>query len=126
MTFEEAHRRIKRGDLEALRAALDLGLDPNLTNRFRWSLLMLCAMEGFLDAGKLVHAAGARIESENNVGETALSLAAHAGHLRFVEWLVAKGAPKNPSPHGHDLATWVENTSGLPQSKIAAILDALR
>ena len=33
MTYEEAHRAIKRGDLVRLRAELESGLTPNLSNR---------------------------------------------------------------------------------------------
>src|SRR5205085_8380798 len=46
MTFDQAGCCIKKGDVVALRRALDSGLDPNLANRFSWSLLMLSAIEG--------------------------------------------------------------------------------
>ena len=54
MTFDEAHQRIKRGDIDAVRPALDQGLSPSDTNRFGWSLLMLAAIQGTTEIGKLL------------------------------------------------------------------------
>ena len=46
MTFDEAHRVIKRGDISLLRSELEGGLSPNLCSRYSWTLLMLAAMDG--------------------------------------------------------------------------------
>jgi ankyrin repeat protein len=54
MTFEEAHRVIKKGDLARLRKELDDGLNPNLANQRFWTLLMLAAMEGDTSIGALL------------------------------------------------------------------------
>jgi ankyrin repeat protein len=126
MTFEDAHRRIKRGDLIALRNALDAGLDPNLANRFSWTLLMLAALEGNTQIGKMLFAKGAEVERQNKVGETALSLAAHKGHERFVDWLLRIGATTDVQPHGHSLRNWIVQTSGLPSAKQQSMLALLR
>jgi ankyrin repeat protein len=122
VTFDEAHRRIKGGDLDAVRSALDQGLSPSETNRFGWSLLMLAAIQGTTEIGKLLISSGAPIDSANDLGETALSLAAAGGHAEFVKMLMESGAPTECHPHGHDLQTWLRIASGLSDQKIRAIL----
>jgi ankyrin repeat protein len=122
MTFDEAHRCIKRGDLMSLNRALDGGLDPDLKNRFAWTLLMLVAMEGKTRMAEALFAKGAKINAANDFGETALSLAAHAGHVRLARWLLSVGALTNCRPHGHDMATWIKMGSGLPKDKLTEIL----
>jgi ankyrin repeat protein len=125
MTFDEAHRRIKRGDIVVLTHALDDGLDPNLANRFSWTLLMLAAMQGAVGIGECLVSRGAKINATNDFGDTALSLAAHAGHERFVRWLLANGAATDCHPKGCLLADWIERTSGLSPVKIDAMLTLL-
>jgi ankyrin repeat protein len=126
MTFEDAHRRIRRGDLIALRNALDAGLDPNLANQFSWTLLMLAASEGNTQIGEMLFAKGAEVERQNNFGETALSLAAHKGHERFVDWLLRIGATTDVQPHGRSLRNWIVQTSGLSSAKQQSMLALLR
>lgn len=92
LTLEEAHRLIKRADILALRHALDSGLDPDLANRFSWTLLMLTAIEGNRPIGELLLARGAHLHATNDFGETAISLAAHGGHEPFVQLLLQNGA----------------------------------
>ncbi len=122
MTFDEAHRCIKRGDVVSLRHELDNGLDPNLANRFRWTLLMLAALKGNTRIGKLLFAKGARINATNDFDENALSLAAHSGHVNFARWLLSVGASTDCRPHGHDMATWIKIGSGLPKDKLHEVL----
>jgi ankyrin repeat protein len=125
VTFEEAHRRIKAGDVVALRRAVDAGLNADLANRFSWTLLMLTAIEGNVAIGELLLAHGANIHAANNCGDTALSLAAHAGHEPFIKWLMKRGATTDCQPHGWRLAEWVKNTSGLPSEKAGRVLALL-
>jgi uncharacterized protein len=126
MTFDEAHRRIKKGDIAALRRGLDAGLTVNLSNRFSWTLLMLAAAVGNVSIGSLLISMGADIERVNDFGETALSLAAHQGHSNFVELLLSSGASTQCRPHGHSLEEWITNASGLPEEKIASMLDMIK
>lgn len=122
MTFDEAHRAIKTGNLVSIRHELDRGMDANLSNRFSWTLLMLAGIAGNVRIGELLIARGASLDKMNNGSETALSLAAHQGHAPFVELLLAKGASLECQPHGHSLEYWVTKTSGLPPEKISTIL----
>src|ERR1700735_1808504 len=113
MTFDEAHRAIKRGNLTSIRKALDGGLDVNLSNKFCWTLLMLAGIEGNIRFGELLMGHGADPNKMNDFGETALSLAAHAGHASFVKLLLSKGASLECRPHGHSLESWITTSSGL-------------
>jgi ankyrin repeat protein len=125
MTFDEAHRLIKRGQIAALEKAIPSSLDPNTTNEFGWTLLMLTALEGNTNIGVFLLAQGADVAALNNFGENALSLAAHKGHLPFVKLLKAHGASGAVWPHGHALEEWLRMASGLPKSKIDAIMQVV-
>jgi ankyrin repeat protein len=87
MTYRGAQNLIKRGDEPALRAALDAGLDPDLANQNRWTLLMLAAVEGDVPIGRLLIEKGASINARNNKEESALTLATHRGYTLFVDLL---------------------------------------
>src|SRR5215470_14648910 len=100
MTFDEAHRVIKRGDLNRLRNELDGGLSPNLCNQYSWTLLMLAAMEGNTNIGRLLIERGADLDGRNSHRDTALSLAAHTGHPSFVKLLLDTGASLECYPFG--------------------------
>jgi len=118
MTFREAHRAIKRGDLTCLREELECGLSPNLSNRNSWTLLMLAAIEGDTSIGRLLIEKGADLEARNHGRETALSLAAHSGHPSFVKLLLASGASLECYPFGNRLdvwLNWVKQYSGHPE-----------
>jgi len=125
MTFDEAHRAIKRGQIQALEEVIPSALSPNASNQYGWTLLMLAALEGNTKIGLYLVERGADIAALNDFGESALSLAAHKGHLPFVTLLKSRGASGDVRPHGHDLETWLRNASGLPQAKIDAILQAV-
>ena len=85
ISYRAAQTLIKRGDEAALRAALDAGLDPNLTNENGWSLLMLAAVEGSLPLGALLLERGADPSRQNAKGQTALTIAATRDHAAFTD-----------------------------------------
>jgi len=125
MTFDNAHKLIKKGDLLSLRAELDSGMNPDVSNQFSWTLLMLAALEGSARIAELLIARGANINTANVVGETALSLAACGGHIRLVKLLLARGASKDCRPHGTTLNDWMRASSGLSQEKLRSVLDLI-
>lgn len=86
---------------------------------------MLAALEGTTAIAELLVASGAEIDLTNKHGETALSIAAHSGHLRLTEWLLGQGATTVCRPHGWHLSDWISKTSGLPPEKISRILALL-
>jgi uncharacterized protein len=122
MTFDMLHKFIKRGDILSVRRELDAGANPNLANQFGWSLLMLAGLEGNTSIGELLLSRGAEVDTKNDFGETALSLAAHGVHLPFIRILLANGASAACRPHGASLENWLRAGSGLSESKIASIL----
>jgi len=124
MDFEELHRVIKRGDTIALRKSLDEGLDPNLSNKYSWTLLMLAALEGNTQLGELLISRGADVNKWNFFG-TALLCAAHKGHLSFVELLLKNGASKNCAPESSSLEWWL-SYSGLSIQKINLIRNRIQ
>src|SRR4051794_5648099 len=85
--FDELHRRIKSGDLIELRSQLDAGLDPNLKNRFGWTLLMVTALKGRMDLLELLISRGADPRAKNQFGDSAESLARHQKHERAADFL---------------------------------------
>ena len=68
MTFDDAHKLIKKGDILALRCELDSGMSPDLSNQFSWTLLMLAAIEGNTKIGELLVSRGANVNKTNNFG----------------------------------------------------------
>src|SRR5437764_13521246 len=126
MNFEEAHSCIKRGNIGSLNRSLDSALDPNLSNQFSWTLLMLAAIQGNTAIGRALVSHGANVDATNNFGECALSIAAHKGHVAFASWLLDAGASRECRTHGLALSEWIEQPSGLPAQKISAVLQLLR
>jgi len=129
MTFEEVHRTIKRGDIEALRAAFKNGLDPNLDNKYGWTILMLAAGKGNSKIGKLIIDMGADLNRRTVGGVTALSHATLAGSASFVELLLAEGASLDCHPHGNSLdiyLDWVASFYPEQMRRIRKAFDAER
>ena len=87
ISYRAAQTLIKRGDGAALQAALDSGLDPNLSNENGWSLLMLAAVEGSVPLGKLLLERGANPSAVNAREQTALTIATARSHTEFVDLL---------------------------------------
>jgi ankyrin repeat protein len=86
---------------------------------------MVAAMEGNTSIGELLLERGAKTDEVNNVGETALSLAAHKGHIRFIRMLLRSGASPDVRPHGTTLENWLRAASSLPSGNITSILEIL-
>ena len=53
---------------------------------------MMAALEGNTAIGDELLQRGAQLDMQNKFGDTALSLAAHSGHVGFVELLLRSGA----------------------------------
>lgn len=118
MTFDEASKLIKRGDIISLRKEMQNGLSPNLCNQYSWTLLMIAALEGDTSIGTLLIEAGADVDKRNKFRETALSLAAHSGHPSFVKLLLSKGASLDCYPFGDtfdDWLNWIAKYSRSPE-----------
>jgi len=108
MTFEEARKLIKKGDIVGLRKELHDGLSPNLSNQYSWTLLMAAAMDGNTSIGSLLIENGAALDTRNKFRGTALSLAAHTGHASFVDLLLKSGASLECHPSGNTFDIWLD------------------
>jgi len=108
MTFDEASKLIKKGDIVSLRKELQCGLSPNLCNQYSWTLLMDAAMQGNTSIGSLLIENGAELDRRNMHRDTALSLAAHTGHPAFVSLLLVNGASLDCHPHGNSFDIWLD------------------
>ena len=91
LTYRAAQSAIKRNDIEGLTRALDKGMDPNLVNENGWTLLMIAAVEGNVEMGRLLLDAGAFTTAANAKGDTALTIAVNRNHAGFVDLLNSFG-----------------------------------
>ncbi|MGC2286029.1 MAG: ankyrin repeat domain-containing protein [Candidatus Acidiferrum sp.] len=107
MTFDEASKLIKKGDIIRLRKELQDGLSPNMENQYSWTLLMIAALVGNTSIGSLLIESGAELDRRNKFHETALSLAAHSGHSSFVGLLLTGGASLECHPFRNTFDAWL-------------------
>lgn len=124
MTFDEADKAIKKGDVLRLRSELERGLDPDLSNRFGWTILMAVAMTGNTKIGGILISKGASLDRRNKNGDTALSLAIQMGHPPFVSLLLRSGASLDCHPHGNSLdifMDWAVQYCGVTKETMAKI-----
>ena len=108
---------IARGDVSALRAALEDGADANHCDRWGVSALARAAGLGDLEALVLLLDHGADVNRSSDAGNTALMAAAACGHLDAVMHLLEAGAdPTHRNRWGlgaEDWTKWPENASEL-------------
>jgi ankyrin repeat protein len=90
--FNELHRIMEKGDVIGLRHALEAGLDPNLRNRFGWTLLMIAALLKNTALLRLLLQFGADVNAMNDFGGSALDCAAGKGSHSAVAVLLRAGA----------------------------------
>ena len=107
MTFDEASKLIKKGDIIRLRKELQDGLSPNMANQYSWTLLMIAALKANTSIGSLLIESGAELDRRNKFQETALSLAGHSGHASFVGLLLTGGASLECHPFGNMFDAWL-------------------
>lgn len=89
------HYAVYEQDVERVRALLQAGADPNLSNRYGSNPMQLAAEVGDAAIIKLLLDAGADVDSPNPEGQTALMLVARTGKVDAAELLVKKGADVN-------------------------------
>jgi hypothetical protein len=121
MAFLAAIRLIKTGDVIELRHALDGGLDPNYSNEIGTTLLMLAAIEGNAALGGLLIERGAELDRENNMRDSALTLAAGFKHPKFVRLLLDRGVCLDRIRDAGSLDSfigWVQDYCGMTRDQI--------
>ena len=83
----------KKGNIEAVKQAIDDGADLNTKGRYGATPLQDAAFRGHQEIVELLIVEGANVKSENGV--TPLHTAALNGHKEVVELLIAAGADVN-------------------------------
>jgi hypothetical protein len=86
---------VELGNVAAVRAWLDEGLDPDFVGDRVGTGLMIAAWEGNIEMMELFVSRGAAVNAVNARGEQALMLAAWKGRLEAVRWLLDRGAQLN-------------------------------
>jgi hypothetical protein len=81
-----------RGDLDAVKALVERGANPNACDKNGLTTLMFGAWSGRLDVVAFLVECGAEVNAATPDGRTALLYAAAQGHLEVVKYLVQKGA----------------------------------
>jgi len=87
---------------------------------------MLAALEGDTAVGRFLMRSGAELDRRNDFGETALSLAAHKGNVRFIELLIASGAVDLGLPHGGGVDVFLREAAGLPDAVLSSVLEVIQ
>ncbi|MBX3709916.1 MAG: ankyrin repeat domain-containing protein [Gammaproteobacteria bacterium] len=82
------------GHAEVVRMLLDAGADPNI-NVKGFSALLMAAGKGDNEVIKVLLAKGAKIDIEDELGETPLIFSAVIGHIQVVRTLLENGADIN-------------------------------
>jgi ankyrin repeat protein len=80
------------GDVDAVTAALDDGIDPNTSIAGGVTALMFAAWSGRIAAVRALLAKGADVNAQSDAGRTALMYAATAGFRDIVQALLDEGA----------------------------------
>ena len=125
LTFEQAIRAIKRGDIVLLRDELDAGLSPNLTDiEGSWTLLMVAASNGDTRIGRLLIERGADVNTIGKHQGTALLHSAYEGNVSFVRMLLAAGASLNFHQR-INLEYWLRVFYRVPEVTIKKLLSLL-
>ena len=88
-----------KGNLDAIKDLVALGVDINLNNAVNHTALHFAAARGHLPVVQYLLAHGVNKEARADDGRTALHYAAQGGHLELVKWLIGAGADKEARTH---------------------------
>ncbi|MGV3485536.1 MAG: ankyrin repeat domain-containing protein [Planctomycetaceae bacterium] len=92
---EEFLQAAMRGDANAVRVALDRGVDVNVLDEDGRSALQLAAFDGHQEVVELLLEHGAQVDYADAMGRTALMFASTGPHVETVERLIEAGANIN-------------------------------
>jgi ankyrin repeat protein len=108
---------------------LESGADPNASDSvFGLTPLMLVLAkepeaDQALQSARMLAGHGARLDAASITGHTALMLAAQAGHVFAVQWLLQKGADCNPiADRGETALSMAQRSAAANASEVLAAL----
>jgi len=114
-------------DLEAVRNLLGNGADPNaVAVQGDTSPLILACDQGAADAAKMLIDAGANINYQNELGETALICAVSSSNDVLVEYLLSVGADPEPPRRFSGEKSLLDYAKTLGNARIVELLLASR
>ena len=93
--YDDFLNAVKTSDVRVATQLLRRGIDPNTVDPTGQPALHLAAREGSLDIVKLLADARADLDKRNSTNESAIMLAALAGHRTVVEFLLSREAQIN-------------------------------
>ena len=88
------HREAAAGNLSFVKACMAVGVDPNLAQSNRWTLLHIAARSGHLNMSKLLLAKGAKVNAKSSDGQTPLDMAIAQRKTKVVNYLKTRGGVK--------------------------------
>jgi|TARA_B110000495_G_C22956514_1_gene560444 ankyrin repeat protein len=83
------------GNVEAIRLALESGIDPNITDTDNRTPLMLAAFNAHIEIAERLLEAGARVDMRDSTNRTALMFACTGPDVGLVSLLLRRGADIN-------------------------------
>jgi len=89
------HEAVKTGNIEAVKKAIEVGLNINDVDKAGDTALEIATTEGLIDIVVLLIDKGADVNAKNPSGFTALHSAAFFRHKEIVEIFIQKGADVN-------------------------------
>jgi len=95
--YEDMIHAVSNDDDRTVTSLLKRGVDVDTVAPDGNSLLMIASRSGKVSMVKALLAAHPKVNVRNSLGETALTLAAFAGHLEVAQLLIANGAEVNPT-----------------------------
>ena len=115
-------RAAKRGDVVALRKAINPDADLNAVDSQGWTPLFHAAHQGTTEALNLLIQAGADVNHGNETGFTALFSAVMSGHVEAVQILLNAGAEIFPV-QGIEFRGYSIRANSRPHETILRMLD---
>ncbi len=85
------HREAAAGNLAFVKSCMAVGVDPNIAQSNRWTLLHIAARSGHLNMAKLLIAKGARVNAKSAEGLTALDMAISQRKEKMANYLKTRG-----------------------------------
>jgi len=117
-------KALEAGDMEAMKAALQSGYDPDACTEEKGSgvtLLMRACELGSLEAAKLLVEHGASTDKKSIFGNTALMYAAGSGNIELMRWLVSLGADvRETDNYGYSVLLMAARSGSLECLKFCA------
>lgn len=89
------HREAAVGNLAYVKNCMSVGVNPDLTQSNRWTVLHIAARNGHLNMAKLLVAQGAQINAKAADGSTPLDMAIASRHQSLERFLASRGGVRS-------------------------------